>query len=91
MSGIKTTRRLMETRTQPGPEGDSAGSQPKHQGPEELEPGLLLAPGMVAKDVLEVVKTTETNPGKSIQLMSLCNIMEGTSSRSSIIGNFSSL
>lgn len=52
----------METRTQPG---DSTGSQPKHQGPEELEPGLLLAPGMVAKDVLEVVKTTETSPGKS--------------------------
>ena len=52
----------METRTQPG---DSTDSQPKHQGPEELEPGLLLAPGMVAKDVLEVVKTTETSPGKS--------------------------
>ena len=57
MSGIKTTRRLMETRTQPG--GDAAA----HKGPEELEPGLLLAPGMVAKDVMEVVKTTETSPG----------------------------
>ena len=69
MPGIKTTRRLMETRTQPGLEGsgEGAGSQPKHQGPEELEPGLLLAPGMVAKDVLEVVKTTETSPGKSVQ------------------------
>ena len=53
MSGIKTTRRLMETRTK----GDA------HKGPEELEPGLLLAPGMVAKDVLEVVQTTEMGPG----------------------------
>ena len=70
----------METRTQPGPEleGDGAGSQPKHQGPEELEPGLLLAPGMVAKDVLEVVKTTETSPGKSIQLMSIYNVIKDT-------------
>ena len=53
MSEIKTTRRLMDTRT-----GDNA-----HKGPEELEPGLLLAPGMVAKEVLDVVKTTETGPG----------------------------
>ena len=54
MSGIKTTRRLMETRT---PGGDA------HKGPEEIEPRLLLAPGMVARDVLEVVRTTETNTG----------------------------
>ena len=57
MSGIKTTRRLMETRT---PGGNA------HKGPEELEPGLLLAPGMVAGDVLEVVRTTETSPGDVI-------------------------
>ena len=43
----------MDTRTK----GDG------HQGPEELEPGLLLAPGMVAKEVLDVVKTTEMGPG----------------------------
>ena len=51
----------METRTQPGGGGDDAAAG--HKGPEELEPGLLLAPGMVAKDVMEVVKTTETSPG----------------------------
>ena len=41
----------MDTRT----EGNA------HKGPEELEPGLLLAPGMVAN-----VKTTETGPGDVI-------------------------
>lgn len=55
MSGIKTTRRLMETRT--------VGEGDAHKGPEEIEPGLLLAPGMVAKEVLEVVQTTELGPG----------------------------
>ena len=45
MSGIMTTRRLMDTRTK----GDA------HQGPEELEPGRLLVPGMVTKEVLDVV------------------------------------
>ena len=53
---VKTTHRLMQRRAE----------NAEHKSPEELEPGLLLPSGMIASEVRDVMRTTETNPGDVI-------------------------